>query len=56
VGRRIRRVIDADLSSGRHEVGWDGRDDAGRLLPSGIFLYRVETPDRRQTVKIRIIR
>ena len=40
-GRRLRRLIDAALPAGRHEAVWDGRDDAGRDLPSGQYLIRL---------------
>ncbi|MBU1699978.1 MAG: hypothetical protein KJ831_07490, partial [Candidatus Eisenbacteria bacterium] len=30
-------------TTGVHRVNWDGRDDGGRDLPSGIYLVRLET-------------
>ena len=40
-GRRVRRLVDAERSPGTHRVHWDGRDDAGAAVPSGIYLYRI---------------
>jgi len=40
-GRMVRRLMESDLSSGRHEVLWNGRDDAGRALPGGVYLYQL---------------
>ena len=39
----------ASLASGLREAGtyaprWDGRDDAGRRMASGVYLYRLEAP------------
>ena len=39
----------ARLASGLREAGtyalrWDGRDDAGRQMASGVYLYRLEAP------------
>jgi hypothetical protein len=40
-GRLVRRLVDGLCEAGRTEVRWDGRDDAGRTLPSGLYLYRL---------------
>jgi len=31
--------------AGRHALRWQGRDDRGRALPSGVYVYRVTLPD-----------
>ncbi len=42
-GRHVRTLLDrTPLGAGRHEVLWDGRDDEGRSVASGVYLYRVE--------------
>ncbi|MCB9516107.1 MAG: T9SS type A sorting domain-containing protein [Candidatus Latescibacteria bacterium] len=33
-----------DYPAGRHELLWAGRDGVGRAMPSGVYLYRLETP------------
>ena len=40
-GRRIRTLVDAHVVPGPHEVAWDGRDDLGAAVPSGIYFYRL---------------
>lgn len=40
-GRAVRHLIDEVRSGGDHEVRWDGRDDAGRPLPAGVYRYRL---------------
>ena len=42
VGQRV-RVLDADLAPGRHTAVWDGRDDSGHQVSSGMYLYRLES-------------
>ena len=42
-GRLVRTLVDETMSSGDHEVFWRGQDDDGRRLPSGMYLYRMET-------------
>lgn len=42
-GRRVRTLLDARLSAGEQTIRWDGRDEAGRSLPSGVYLARLRT-------------
>ena len=41
VGQRTRVLVDGIQATGRHTVTWDGRDDAGRRVASGLYLYRL---------------
>ncbi|MEJ2721389.1 MAG: T9SS type A sorting domain-containing protein [bacterium] len=42
-GRRVRLLIDQYYASGAHVVGWDGRDDAGGRVASGVYFVKLET-------------
>jgi len=42
-GRVVRRLVDGDRPAGRLNLVWDGRDEAGRALPSGPYLVRART-------------
>ncbi len=44
-GRLVRTLVDARLGAGRHAARWDGRDDRGRPVASGVYLYRLQTGD-----------
>lgn len=37
-GSRIRQLVDGEKSAGRHAVVWDGRDEGGESVSSGIYL------------------
>jgi len=41
-GRRVRVLADGALEAGSHEWRWDGRDEAGRAVPGGCYLARVQ--------------
>ena len=44
-GRRRRDLsIEPQSPSGTHRIPWDGRDDAGQLLPPGAYVVRVQLP------------
>jgi len=42
-GRCVRTLRDGVESEGRHTVAWDGNDDAGGRLASGLYLVRLST-------------
>jgi hypothetical protein len=41
-GRRVRALHDGPLSVGRHLLTWDGRDDSGAFVTSGVYLAQAE--------------
>jgi hypothetical protein len=40
-GRRVGLLADESFPAGAHARDWDGRDDAGRALPAGLYLVRL---------------
>ena len=40
-GRVLRELAAGTFSAGHHTVEWDGKDEAGRRLPSGLYLARL---------------
>ena len=51
-GRRVRQVYEGLDDVGIYERMWDGRDASGRLVPPGLYLYRVSVDTDRQTVEV----
>lgn len=53
-----RRVLERDvpLGTGWQALEFDGRDDAGRLLPSGVYFYRINAAGTSRTQKFVIMR
>jgi hypothetical protein len=39
-GQLVRRLHDGALTTGRHEMTWDGRDDGGLQVASGVYFAR----------------
>jgi hypothetical protein len=54
-GRRV-RCLDAQGSPGLHRIAWDGRNDSGREMPSGIYFCELRTEDVRARRAIVLIR
>jgi hypothetical protein len=43
LGQKIRSLIHSRIEAGYHRAIWDGRDDYGFKVASGVYLYRIET-------------
>jgi hypothetical protein len=50
-GRLVRTVTDGFRPQGRHSEVWDGRDDRGNAVHSGIYFYRMDAPGFRSPTK-----
>jgi len=51
-GRVVRRLVDGAVPEGAHPVSWDGSDDAGRRVPSGVYFARASSGESDATLKI----
>jgi hypothetical protein len=45
LGRKVRTLASQDMSSGYKSVLWDGKNDSGEDVASGIYFYRMEIED-----------
>jgi flagellar hook assembly protein FlgD len=43
-GTRVRLLASGLREAGDQSVAWDGRNDAGRKVPAGVYLVRITTP------------
>lgn len=55
-GRRVRELHGGALSAGSHRFDWDGRDDAGRRVASGVYFAVVETDRERASTPLVVVR
>jgi hypothetical protein len=55
-GKQVSRLADSVIEAGMHEVSWRGRDDQGRLVPSGVYFYCLEAGDIHKTKRMVLIR
>ena len=42
LGQEIRTLVDAVEPAGRHRVRWNGQDQLGNPVASGVYLYRFQ--------------
>ncbi|MFN0151696.1 MAG: FlgD immunoglobulin-like domain containing protein [bacterium] len=55
-GRRVRGLDDANAREGAQSVLWDGRNDHGALVPSGVYFARVSWQDQSATTRVTLLR
>jgi len=56
-GRRVRSlVVRESRPAGEQSLAWDGRDDAGRALPSGLYVAQLEAADARASCKLLLLK
>jgi len=51
-GRRVRTLVNEPLGPGSHRRIWDGNDNSGRRVASGVYFYRLSTGTHYLTKKI----
>jgi YD repeat-containing protein len=56
LGRTVRTLVAQTQSAGAHSAVWDGRDDAGRQLASGVYVYRLEAGAFKQSAKMLLMK
>jgi len=54
-GRRVRALATAPFAAGEPRLNWDGRDDTGRVAPSGIYFVRVRAGDTQVSGRLLVV-
>ncbi len=48
-GQKVKTILNKDLEAGEHQVQWNGKDNHGNVVSSGIYFYRVDAEGGRYT-------
>jgi flagellar hook assembly protein FlgD len=56
LGRKVRTLVKEFQKSGQHRVDWDGKDEEGKEVSSGIYFYQIKTPEFSQAKKMVLLR
>jgi len=55
-GQEVRTLVNARQPAGVNAVVWDGRDEFGKEVSSGIYIYRLQTGESIQSRKLSFVR
>jgi hypothetical protein len=56
LGQQIRTLVDEVREAGQHRVIWDGRDESGRPVASGVYFCHLTAGSYRQTRKMTLLK
>ncbi len=56
LGRTVRTLVNGPCMAGKHVVRWDGRDDAGAPVSSGVYLSRLSAGGVAETRRMTLMR
>jgi hypothetical protein len=56
LGRQVTTLVSGELPAGKHEVLWDGVDQGGNAVASGIYLYRLKSESNSQVRRMSLLK
>ena len=56
LGKQIRILVNETKNSGEYRTIWDGRDDNGKKVSSGVYFYQIQVGDYIQAKKMIMLR
>jgi hypothetical protein len=55
-GQLVRTLVDRDMTASQHKVLWNGRNESGQMVSSGIYFYRLASGKFAETKKMSFLR
>jgi len=55
-GRVVRTLVDGHQAEGARSITWNGTNDRGQSVASGIYFYRMSAPGFTETKKMVLLR
>jgi hypothetical protein len=55
-GRLVKTLVEGPREPGHYSIGWNGKDDAGRQVASGVYFYRLKAGDFVDTKRLILLR
>ncbi len=55
-GKKVKTLVKGLQGAGQQSVSWDGTDEGGRKMPSGVYFYRLQTGSATLSKKLVVVR
>jgi WD40 repeat protein len=55
-GQEVRTLVNGQYEAGVHSVSWNGRDNNGHAVASGVYLYQLQAGSFKQVRKMSLLR
>jgi hypothetical protein len=56
LGQKVATLVDKKQPAGHYSIKWDGKDDLGSHLTSGVYLYRLQAKEYAEVKRLVLIR
>ena len=56
LGREVKTLVNKEQVNGVYEVNWNGDDELGNKVSTGVYFYRIDAGDFVQTKKMMLIK
>ena len=56
LGAKVATLMDGDYPPGVYDVTWEGKDEHGRELAGGIYIYRLQTAEFTSVKKMILLK
>lgn len=55
-GQLVRTLVQREINAGVHEIIWDARNEAGEMVPSGMYYYQMKAGSFKDTKKLVLLK
>lgn len=56
LGQKVRTIVNSSLSAGFHTAKWDGKNDSGIKVASGLYIYQISAGKFVQSKRMILIK
>jgi len=56
LGREVRKLVNSSQKPGHYKINWDGRNNQGKEVASGIYFYELKAGNYKATRKLVLIK
>jgi hypothetical protein len=56
VGREIKTIVNESLNAGQHVANWNGTDNTGKMVPTGVYFYKLQAGTFSDTRKMILLK
>jgi flagellar hook assembly protein FlgD len=56
LGQEVKDLVSEEMDAGVYSVAWDGRDNFGKEVPSGMYMYKMNAGSFSQTRKMMLLK
>ena len=56
LGRKVKTLTDQYMKVGKHLIQWNGVNDQGKLVAGGVYIYKIQSGDYKESKKMILVK